>query len=345
MGRVVKYIEIAEELKQEIISGKYKPGDKLYSRSQLAAKYRIGAITAVRVQNYLAQGGFIRKVPGGGIYVNYASDSLMMRLECGHRAKIRKIIELRFNSSREADNFPTRFYSEIENQIRKRNLPYQQRVFTASEVSENALNLIQPEPDAGYLVLFLGGLTSFYAGSLLLNPNIHSVLLDMIIPGSNCVLTDSFDGMRQIVDHAVGQGCREFIFAKNFQKSLGDLYNDERADAALYHCRRHGFECRIADSGSYNELVTLVSSGKEKAAVMFPQDEPALRLKRLLGKSRPKDLLITGFDNFAEFEKQTAEIPTIALDYGKMVENAFDILCGEPVFRKRVIRVPGRLIC
>ena len=343
--KTVKYIEIAEELKQEIISGKYKAGDKLYSRSQLAAKYHIGEVTAVRVQNYLAQGGFVRKVPGGGIFVNYASDSLAMRLERNHWPKVRKIVEFRLNSSVRSESFPKRFYAEIEKQIRDRNIPYQLRLFTSSEVSENALNLFQNEADAGYLILFQGAMTTFYTGTLLLNPNIHNVVLDTIIPGANCVLTDSFDGMRQLVDCAVERGCKSFVFAKNFEKSLGDLYNEERTDAALYHCRRHGYGCLVLDSGSYDELVEHLASVREKTAVMFPQDEPACRLKKLLDKSHLKKLLITGFDNFSEFEKMEPDIPTIAIDYKKIVETALDILCGEHNFRKRIIRVPGRLVC
>ena len=340
--RKVKYIEIAEELMKEIRSGKFRAGEKLYSRSQLAEKYNIGAITAVRVQDYLAARSYVRKVHGGGIYVNYAPDSLAMKMERHEFPEIRKIIELRFGRL-SMDSFSKRFFQAIDRNVRERKLSYHLHTYGLSEISETSLNNLDIDPEAGYLILFEGPLSMMYSIAALINPNVHNVLIDNIIPGSNCVLTDSFDGMGKVVDYAVESGCRRFVFAKNYAHHLGDLYNEERAWAAQYHLRRHGFECIILDTGSYNDLLRLLCPDR-KTAFLFPQDEPAIRFRCLLSEKQRKNVLITGFDDFSLVEKPFPGLVTIRPDTETIVRKAFDILCGPHTYRKQIVRIPGELV-
>ena len=339
----IKYIEIAEELMEEIRSGKFKAGDKLYSRSQLAAKYNIGAITAVRVQDYLADRSYVRKVHGGGIYVNYDKDSLSMKVERQEYPKIRKIIELRMGYSRRV-NFSLPFFHAIDQIVAERKLSYQLHQYSVSEISEASFNTLDLDPDAGYLILGTGPLSMMYSAAALINPNVHNVLMDGIIPGCNCVLTDSFDGIGKIVDYAVESGVRNFVFAKNYARQLGDLYNEERTYAAQYHTRRRGFDCTVVESGSYDGLMELVKSSGEKTAFLFPQDEPACRFGHLLTTEQRKNILLAGFDDFPGFETALPRLVTIRPDQEKIVRTAIDILCGEHTYRKRIVRIPGTLI-
>ena len=45
---IPKYLQIENELKQEIISGKFKYGDKFYSEAQLKDKFNVSSITVIR---------------------------------------------------------------------------------------------------------------------------------------------------------------------------------------------------------------------------------------------------------------------------------------------------------
>lgn len=342
-SRNIRYIQVADELRQEIVSGKFQPGDKFYSRSQIAARCGISEPTAVRVQNMLAKYGYIRKVVGGGCYVNFMTTPLASALETQQSGKISRIVEFRFGPGATYE-FPKRFYRALDGVLEKEPFPYTLKIYTPSEVSDNTLSACGIEPETGYLVVSQGALTMLYCGHILFNPTVHSVLVDNIVPGSDCVITDSFDGMEKIVDYVFAKGCRRVIFAKNFVKSLGDYYNEERAYGAVYHCRRHGKECLVVDSGSFDDLLTLIRSSKEKTAVIFPQDTEAVRLQQILEPDEQKRLVITGFDDCVEFGSPSGSLTTVAVDHGTMMETAVSLLREGSGARKRIVRVPGKLI-
>ena len=48
---IPKYLQIENELKKEIISGKFKYGDKFYSEAQLKDKFNVSSITVIRSNN------------------------------------------------------------------------------------------------------------------------------------------------------------------------------------------------------------------------------------------------------------------------------------------------------
>lgn len=342
-NKKIRYIEIAEKLMEDIRSGKYKAGEKIYSRAKLSAQFHISAVTAVRVQDYLVSRGYVRKVHGSGVFVNYDSNSLLMKLEKKNYPEIKRIIELRYIGN-PMNDFASEFYQLIDEYIKTKKIEYQLKEYDYSEVSMNAINTLPLDPDAGYFIFSIGSLSISYSIGALINPCIHNVLLDGLMPETNCVLTDSFDGMEKIVDYAVETGCKRFIFAKNFVDSLGNLYNEERCYAGMYHCRRHGYECTVIDSASYNELIEVIGKSRMKTCVMFPQDEGAVRLKKLLKSKKKSNVLITGFDDYAGFEGTTESLTTIRINKRKMVETAIDILTGPHVIRKKIVRIPGDLI-
>ena len=51
---IPKYQQIKDELKQQIISGKFENGDKFYTEAELIQMFNVSFITVVRVLNELA---------------------------------------------------------------------------------------------------------------------------------------------------------------------------------------------------------------------------------------------------------------------------------------------------
>lgn len=338
---IAAYIAVAEEIIADIERGCFKPGDRLYSRREIAEKYHVGEVTAVNAQNYLVKHGIVRKLQGKGCFVNFGSDSLAIKLEKKDWSPVKKIVDIRFDNDNEHSSRKN-YYDEVERALRERRLPdYQLRYFSRDEVASNLCNTFPPEEHTGYLIFYLGAHVSFFTARILLNPLVHSVVIDAIFPDANCILTDSFDGMGQIVEYAAENGCQEFIFAKNYIPSLGTINNEERAYGAVFHCVKRGLNCRVINTGSYDELKTLVGGIKRKTAVMFPQDEGALIFKRLLKKY--DHVMVTGFDDFPGGENADPSLPTITHDYRTIIDTAFDILTGKPTKRKQIIRIKGNL--
>ena len=337
----VKYVQVAEELALRIKRGDFMPGERIYSRSELAKRYNIGELTAVRVQNHLADLGLVSKVRGCGIFANYDNTPYTPAPRNAGEHPIKRIVELRFKSG---DPFSSAFFAGIEAAVERAGIEHRIEIYKRNQVSLQSVNAVPIDPDAGYLALAGGPETLLYAAVVLLNPDIHSVLVDSMVPGSNCVLTDCFDGMRQLVNFAVSRKCERFLFAENFSAQPGDLNNAERRDAAVYFCRELGLPCQVIDSGACRDLFAALECDLRKTAVLFPQDDPALRFKKLLkadGRFSPQ---ILGFDDYAGHEEGLETLTTVRVDREAMGRAAVDILRQPPGPRKIILRVPGKLI-
>lgn len=62
-------MEIAEQLQQEINTGKSAPGSKLSAR-KIAERFAVSYLTGNRALNILTERGLVCRKPRGGSYVN-----------------------------------------------------------------------------------------------------------------------------------------------------------------------------------------------------------------------------------------------------------------------------------
>lgn len=69
---IPKYQLIKDELKQQIISGKFENGDKFYTEAELAEMFKVSSITVIRALNDLVKDGFIVRQQGRGSFVSRA---------------------------------------------------------------------------------------------------------------------------------------------------------------------------------------------------------------------------------------------------------------------------------
>ena len=72
------YHQIAEQLKSDILAGKFKQGDYLPSIRGLAKELKISVITTMKAYELLEEEGLVTAVQGKGFYVN-AQDSQMLK--------------------------------------------------------------------------------------------------------------------------------------------------------------------------------------------------------------------------------------------------------------------------
>ena len=340
-----KYIAISNKIAEEIRSGAFRFGEKLYSRKDLMLKYHVGDVTANRIQNMLAKQNYVRKVKGSGIYVSYTphQKSFAERLNEPHENKIDFLEIFRFKSGGYPPqvDFDGQFYDEINLCLKDTKLPYKYNMYTAMQVSDAMIPVLPIRETTGYLVTFGGSMTMFYAASIFLNPLLHNVVLDTYVPGSNGVLTDSTDGMERLVDHALDQGFLRFIVSRNYPSSLGEFYDRERFDAACRYIRTKGLPLQTLENGSFNDLIAMASAEKAPFCVMFMQDALALRFCHLTASLKLQKHLVTGFDDWPGVEKPDCPVATIAINYKAMVQAAFRLLLSPMALRKEIIRIPG----
>ena len=79
-GREPIYVQIAESIRAEILSGALKEGDQVMSTTQYATTYRINPATAAKGVNMLVEKGVLVKRRGIGMFVTTgARDALLGR--------------------------------------------------------------------------------------------------------------------------------------------------------------------------------------------------------------------------------------------------------------------------
>ena len=69
MEKKHKYLEIKEEIKNDILNKKYEIGEKIPSERELASLYNVTRVTVQKAMNNLEQEGFIERVHGKGMFV------------------------------------------------------------------------------------------------------------------------------------------------------------------------------------------------------------------------------------------------------------------------------------
>lgn len=65
-----KYLTIKEDLKKQILSGKYSSGDKFFSESELVEIYDASSITVIRAIKELVKEGYLVRFQGKGTFIS-----------------------------------------------------------------------------------------------------------------------------------------------------------------------------------------------------------------------------------------------------------------------------------
>ena len=74
------YVQIAEWLENEIISGNFGVDDKVYSQYQLAEMFNINPATAAKGLNMLAEGNILYKKRGLGMFIaDGAKEAILLK--------------------------------------------------------------------------------------------------------------------------------------------------------------------------------------------------------------------------------------------------------------------------
>lgn len=332
------YLKIAEEIAGEIRKGHFPLGERLYSRQELCTRFEISGQTAVRVQNALTQMGLVRKVRGNGMLSNYIGNILSMP---SSDKPLKRIVFFAY-----VNKFIEEFQAGARQRAEELNLDFRIEYVNISKQSQNVFSVYPVSADEGYIAVSTGANIHFATGALLFSPSVKSVLIDFITPASSCVITDNFDGIRQLVNYAVSCGCRRFIFANSSFHS-GALNLDERKLAFNLEMKYRGLDGVVAESCNFKDIIDMLKSRPDvPAVVFFPQDDPALRFKKIL-KAKPLKLmpLITGYDDFVMKENGLEQLTTVHVNRGGMGAAAVNILyeSGND-FNQKIVRVPGTLI-
>lgn len=76
-----KYLEIQNQLKDEILSGKFNYGDRFYSEAELKDKFNVSSITVIRAVKELVMDGYLVRYQGKGTYVSHSFNDTLVTID------------------------------------------------------------------------------------------------------------------------------------------------------------------------------------------------------------------------------------------------------------------------
>ncbi|MER0123471.1 GntR family transcriptional regulator [Streptococcus sp. ZJ93] len=68
--KIPKYQQVQNDLRQQIISGKFENGDKFYTETELTKLYNVSSITVIRAVTELVKDGYLVRQQGKGTFVS-----------------------------------------------------------------------------------------------------------------------------------------------------------------------------------------------------------------------------------------------------------------------------------
>ena len=217
----LRYREIYQTIRDEIVQGKYKPGDKLPTGAQLCARFSVARATAGRAILDLEKEGLIRRRQGSGTYV--------MRVDRPHKVKPTLAFFAPFVERNEelpyVESLIVRHLAELAgyDQVRLGFQGLQSHLGTIEDRFRAATStLLDSRPDG---VLYYPALLppeEMYVNTLtvqrLLDAGSEVILIDRELDTSPCrsgltrIGYDNVRGGILLTNHLVSRGCKRIAF-------------------------------------------------------------------------------------------------------------------------------------
>ncbi len=327
MTKTSLYQSIIDDIRGKIHSKYLSPGEKIDSVNELCNRYDVSTVTAVRALSELKSMGIVKTIKGKGSYIT--DNCITAFSEKPEKSEqIREVALLVSSKDNLADNL---FQGKIANAIFKAS--YDSGLSFRTQVCSNSNLPGVPSPPVSFsakdAVLLLTGTPNF---RMLANAKESAgtiIVIDAIVSGFNCILSDNYGGMNQMINHLYSLGHRNIALGTNFRRSINDVNENERRNAFELICGIRNIKHQIVEGDNYEDLFALLNKKDSPTAFVFTQDDPALKFMRLLqenGKKVPEEISIAGFDNQAEMEEGLEDLTTIHVDKDAMGKTAIRMI-------------------
>lgn len=325
-----KYNILVEILKEELMTGRIKPGEKIPSENILAEKYSMSRHTVRKAISVLVNEGYLVTEHGRG---TYCVDGSLKKIKSGNIGVI------------------TTYISEY---IFPRIIQGVDRV-----LSENGYSIILKNTDnkTEMEALCLKDILTKNVEGLIIEPtksalysnnlNYYKVLDNHRIPylfihgyyqqleDRSYILLDDAKGMHSVVEYLVRLGHNKIIGIfkaddiqgvnrhKGYARALNDAGLKYNPDNVIW------FHTEDRDIKPSQTIKYMIETGYEMDAIACYNDQIAVRIIKQLGDlgiNVPKDISVTGFDDSFLSENSPVELTTVSHPKEKLGELAAQIL-------------------
>ncbi len=302
-----KYREIAETLRQEVVTRQWEPGERLPGEHELAERFDVAYMTVRQAVGHLVEAGVLRKVRGKGTFVCTPEDALPM-------PATRRPLALVFPANRlrvDPYYFPE-LLDGFQQRMERHGVRFSLHNYDQAEapgvlpagsavacllIEEAHLHLAERLRDAGHHVLAV----NHYRGR-------------RSIP---CVRINDADGVAQAVAYLVSLGHERIGFLRG---DAGNLDASDRRRGFRSAARRHKLRAAtesgdgFMEAAGYAAAQELLGATKPPTALVCASDLAAvgaMKAARERGRSIPRDVSIVGFGDFSVADFIVPSLTTI----------------------------------
>ena len=256
-----QYIRIAEELAEKIKRGFYQPGEKIFSQNELADFYKVSVMVSYKVHSLLLERGYVKKIHGKGVFVTYRIPQKQI-INPG-TSGIKKVVVFYFAEKFNPDplNYASRIVAGIKKRAADTGLSFRIEFINLNNIIYGVLpNPPELEPDEGCIIIYNGVESVRATATYLFDTNVRTVLVNSIIPGSACVMSDNYHGVRELLKHIVSKGYKRIAFAPNMALNINQVTVAEMIYAFKLSLKDYNVDGEIIYSDIYNDLLVLLKS-------------------------------------------------------------------------------------
>lgn len=313
------YRQLSMILRENIRTGKYKPGSRLPSLNEIKALYRVNKITVLKALAELRDAGLIYSVAAQGTYVAEAPPAVEKRVSRGTLSvglvsrvlypgvfgpyHMDMIAGIQDELSRENANLVTLPVGPVKSQAKVHNI------------------VLAADLDA---VIYVG---VFHSGTLqrMIADGPPSVLVDFRIPGEevDTICVDNRGGAAQAIEHLLSLGHKQIAMILGPDDQVAAQERMEGARDALKRAGIAPSSVPVA-SGLFNRvggakaMEQILRSNPVPTAVFCLNDEMAAgALQTLHAESSldvPGDISVMGFDDIAWAQASHPPLTTMCVD-------------------------------
>ncbi len=320
------YEQLINDIRTKIEQGFYRTGEKVDSLNQLCQRYGVSKITAIRAIDELQNMGLLRKVAGKGTFV---TGMRYEEQELDDYPELKSIILFSkgFIEHTADSEFAKQIYNNIVASAYELGVDVRVEHVRESEIYGATKIPFTPKSDEGVIALARDSVVPMLY--LFTNPNCRRVLVDTSVAGVPNVLTDNYDGVRQMLEYLKSLGHEHILFAARFADGQNFVNENERLESFLNLCRQMDIRARFVTSGNLEDIFRILRQPDRPSAVFFSRDDPAIKLMMDLkerGISVPGDISITGYDDYASQGYDISRLTTVKVDTAQLGRWAVELL-------------------
>lgn len=353
-GRTPLYAQVESYVRDQIRSGRWKPGRRLPSENQLCKQFDVSRITIRGAMEKLVEEGVVYRIQGRGSYVSDDAGGEPKRYPVGPEAMHGELLPVAVLLPRLRGMLTTSLLAGVEQGLAASR--YRILLLTTDDDQTREEEKLREAIRAGArgMIVYPAEGRTYSEEMLRLTLDRYPiVVIDRYVRGvkTHCVCSDHFTGAYEATEHLLRLGHRRIAFVTTPYSRTTSL--EERLDGFRQALNDYGvvLDRSLVLERVESEAIAAFLAANADVTALFAVNEGigqnAIRAAEASGKRVPADLSVVFFDDYDHAEAARIPPTCVAQQGGLIGEQAASrllSLIADPLQERSMVRIPTRLI-